>query len=103
MSRRVVTKASIKDMLNDHVEEYVLSPDEMVTALAREYAQEYGVRLIPPDAGAVGRPAFAPLETPRTGPRPDVDTVRKAVIAAIGREPEGLTTEVILRVMRSGP
>lgn len=104
MPRRVLTKESIDQLLNDHVTEVALQPTDIVTALAKEYAQERGVRLVPAAAGGDEPHQQATGQPPRAQVRsaPDPEVVRKAVIAALGHEPAGLV-DVIARVMRTGP
>ncbi|HPF79944.1 hypothetical protein [Nostocoides australiense] len=117
MPRRVLTKSSIDDFLAAGTTEVLLEPADIVTALAKEYAQQRGVRLVPAANAAGGMPraqqpaaAPGPAEPPVTPAEPaspadarvDAEQVRKAVIAAIGDEPDGLGA-IISRVLRSGP
>lgn len=47
MSRRVITKVTVDKMIADKQMELILEPSDIVTALAKEYAQQRGVRLVP--------------------------------------------------------
>ena len=52
MSRRILTTATVDELLAAGATELRLGPGDIVTALAREYARDKGVRLIPGDAPA---------------------------------------------------
>ena len=52
MSRRILTTATVDELLAAGTTELRLGPGDIVTALAREYARDKGVRLIPGDAPA---------------------------------------------------
>ena len=118
MSRRVLTRSTIDQMIVDSVKEYQLDSADIVTPLAKEYAQQRGVRLIPADAARVSKPVSmdradrpaasaaaapspgaAPTPEPSIEPISDHAAVRKAVIAAVGYEPSDLDA-IISRVMR---
>lgn len=118
MSRRVLTRSTIDQMIVEGVKEYQLNDADIVTPLAKEYAQQRGVRLIPADAvrisgglsvdraerpqamsAAAPSPGAAPTPEPSIEPISDHASVRKAVIAAVGYEPDGLDA-IISRVMR---
>lgn len=89
MGKRVVTRATIDEHLASGVLQIAVGEGDIVTALAREYAQERGVRLVPSgasvreDAGAAGSTAASPGAE-------DVDAIRKALVAALGYEPADL-------------
>lgn len=92
MARRVLTVSTINEMLAQGSTELRLDPGDIVTALAREHAQQYGFRLVPAAPGATPSAAM-PAAKPA-----DRTTVRKAVIAALGSEPDGLDA-IISRIM----
>lgn len=107
MPRRVLTKSSIDELLAGGTTELHLEADDIVTALAKEYAQQRGLRLIPAVNAAAGKasapgavsPGAAPPPEPGREPIPDAAAVRKAVIAAVGYEPDGLDA-IIARIMK---
>lgn len=102
MSRRVLTKSTIDELLASGQSELQLEATDIVTALAKEYAQQRGLRLVPAANGgapAAATPGAAPTPQPALEPIPDAAVVRKAVIAAIGHEPADLDA-IIARVMK---
>ncbi|HMS38197.1 MAG TPA: hypothetical protein PKA93_13595 [Arachnia sp.] len=88
MSRRILTTATVDELLAAGTTELRLGPGDIVTALAREYARDKGVRLIPGDApvAAAGEPSTA-------------TRIRTAVVNALGYEPDDLDA-VIARALR---
>lgn len=88
MSRRILTKDSIDELLASGSTEVRLNKGDIVTELAREYAQERGVRLVPANEGSAPDGA-APVSPGATGA-----AVRKAVVAALGYEPDGLDAAI---------
>ncbi len=83
MSRRVITKVTIDEAPASGSKQCVVGERDIVTALAKEYAMERGVRLV--SSGA------APEVPASTGASAgDAEQVRAAVIAALGHEPAGL-------------
>lgn len=86
MAHRVLTVSTINEALAQGKTEFALEPGDIVTPLAKEHAQQLGLRLIP----CGGKPG---------GAAPQAAEVRKAVIAALGREPEGLDA-IIARVLK---
>lgn len=95
MARRVLTVTTINELLSQGCTELRLDPGDIVTALAKEHAQQRGLRLVPATPGAVTAAAAAPGSAPKQADRA---TVRKAVIAALGSEPDGLDA-IIARIM----
>lgn len=91
MPRRILTQASIDALIAAGTTEVVLAPGDIVTALAREYAQDRGVRLIPPAGGAAPAASVIPVTSTRA-------TIRAEVVKALGYEPDGLDA-VIDRAM----
>lgn len=83
MPRRVLTQASIDDLIASGATEVALAPGDIVTALAREYAQDRGVRLVPAGSGAA--PAASVISVTSTKA-----TIRAEVVKALGYEPDGL-------------
>lgn len=87
MTRRVLTKVDIEQLLAAGTTEVVLAPGDIVTAVAREHAQQRGLRLVPAAPAASG--------TTASGATADVVAeIRRAVIAAVGREPAGLDAAI---------
>lgn len=78
MGKRVVTRATVDESLAAGAHELVVAPGDIVTALAREHAQERGLRLV---AGGAA---------PQAVTDDDVAAIRARLIAALGYEPEGL-------------
>ncbi len=81
MSRRILTTATVDELLAAGATELRLGPGDIVTALAREYARDKGVRLIPADAPrARGRRsrrrprASAPPSSTRSATSPTAST-----------------------------
>ena len=85
MGKRVVTKTTIDELLASGARQVVLDPGDIVTALAREYALERGVRIVP--AGAAGCAAPSAADSPTAE---DAEAIRRALVAALGYEPEDL-------------
>lgn len=99
MSRRILTQSSIDELIDAGNTEIALAPGDIVTALAREYAESRGVRLY--EAGGPAEPA-APAPSPSAAPagqQVDAAAVRKAVINALGHTPDGLDA-IIARVLK---
>ena len=84
MPRRILTKDAIDELLTGGTTEVRLESGDIVTALAKEYALERGLRLIP-----AGGPAPTPT-APGGGEVSPAAAVRKAVVSALGYEPDGL-------------
>lgn len=95
MAHRVLTVTSINELLSQGCTELKLEPGDIVTALAKEHAQQRGLRLVPANGG-LALPAPAPQAS--AGKDTDRAAVRKAVIAAVGHEPNGLDA-IINRIM----
>lgn len=93
MSRPIITRTTIDDLLGQGRTELVLEPGAIVTALAREYAQDRGLRLV--DSG---RPLAAAAGQPAATPSPE--QIRSAVVARLGHEPDNLV-QLIDRVLKS--
>ncbi|MBK7821060.1 MAG: hypothetical protein IPJ61_08280 [Tessaracoccus sp.] len=91
MARRILTTATVDELLAAGTTELRLGPGDIVTALAREYALKKGVRLIPGDAPA---PAAGTAEEPTTAVR-----IHTAVVKALGYEPDDLDA-IIARALR---
>lgn len=107
MSRTVITRTMVDELLAGGTTELHLEPGAIVTALAAEHAQDRGLRLIPArPTGTAPTPAPpAPVRAPeQTLPAPQPpgaghDAVRRAVVAALGHEPGGLDA-IIDRVIK---
>lgn len=87
MSHPIITRTTIDDLLGQGRTELVLEPGTIVTALAREYAHDRGLRLV-----ESGQPQAVGFVTP--------EQVRRAVVAKLGHEPADLT-RLIDRVLKS--
>ena len=99
MSRRILTKTSIDELLGAGRTELQLQAGDIVTDLAREHAQQRGLRLIPAAGGLrAGSPAPVAAE-PMESPEETAAEVKRAVIAALGHEPADLDA-IIARVVR---
>ena len=96
MPRRILTKDTIDELLATGVTEVRLEQGDIVTALAKEYALERGLRLVPGGTAApvATQPGAAPEPAPSVAPIPMGAAVRKAVVAALGYEPEGLDAAI---------
>ena len=96
MPRRILTKDTIDELLAAGTTELRLDKGDIVTALAKEYALERGLRLDPAgsDAPAATQPGAAPTPAPEQEPIPTGAAVRKAVVAALGYEPDGLDAAI---------
>ncbi|MFV0428632.1 MAG: hypothetical protein ACK5KO_04305 [Arachnia sp.] len=112
MSRRILTQITVDELLAAGHTELQLDEGDIVTALAKEHAQQHGLRLVPAAGGRRGVGAAAPGQPEsNTSPppasstveavderNPDATVVRRAVIAALGSEPAGLDA-IIARIM----
>lgn len=96
MARRVLTKESIDQLLASGTTEVRLAPGDIVTALAKEYALDHGLRLVPAPVAAAPS-AHSPAAQPpaqSSGSAGVGAEVRKAVVAALGYEPDGLDSAI---------
>lgn len=84
MGRNVVTKSTIDDAIAAGRDEVQVAERDIVTALAKEYAQSKGVRLV-----VGGAPQVSGSTAPQSG-EDDVQRAREAIVRALGYEPEGL-------------
>ncbi|GAA4903907.1 hypothetical protein GCM10025789_23650 [Tessaracoccus lubricantis] len=95
MPRRVLTKDTIDQLLASGTSEIRLTAGDIVTALAKEYALERGLRLVPAHDAS---PATSARPEPTVTQPPDADgvgiAVREAVVAALGYEPDGLDSAI---------
>lgn len=89
MARQIVTQDQIVRLLAEGATELRLEAGAIVTDVAAEMAQDRGLRLV-----------RAEEPGPVLGEPVGRDEVRRAVIAALGREPEQLDA-VLDRVMRA--
>ena len=88
MGRKVITKATVTEMLEAGQREYQLTDSDIVTALGKEYAQERGLRLIP--AGSAPAAAAASTAAAQAGAEATAAEIRRRIVEALGYEPEGL-------------
>ena len=91
MTRRILTTASVDELLSAGTNELRLAHGDIVTALAREHALKHGVRLIPGDA--------PPTVEPAAKSDPTAVLIREAVVKALGHAPDGLDA-IIERALR---
>jgi hypothetical protein len=99
VSRRILTVTTIDDLLARGETQLELGPADIVTDLAREHARDRGLRLVPAGAGSPSATALVPPAAPAApaapaDPAPEREAVRRAVIAELGREPEGLDAAI---------
>lgn len=101
MAKSFLTRSTIEDMIAEGRTEYRLGPDDVVTHHARDHARSKGFQLVPADdAGAPSNgPSATQQTTPATSSPVSRQQLRAAVIAALGRVPDGLD-EVIDRAMK---
>lgn len=95
MARRILTKDSIDELLASGASEVRLEQGDIVTALAKEYALERGLRLVPAGSERQGEPrSAAPSPSPAEPSAALPEAVRKAVIGVLGYEPDGLDVAI---------
>lgn len=95
MGRRFITRADIDAALRAGDDAVRVGARDTVTDVAREYAQQHGVR--------IERSAEDSSQGPAVAPRTDEQLrrkVRRAVVAELGESPPGLD-EAIERVLRA--
>jgi hypothetical protein len=89
MARRFITERDIAAYAAQGMTELVVEPDMVLTDLAVERARAAKLCLITPEVGGK-----APASTAGSAPPATTDAlhaqIRKAVIARLGSEPEGL-------------
>ena len=98
MSRPIITRTTIDDLLGQGRTELVLEPGTIVTALAREYAQDRGLRLV--DSGRTVASTSGPESASGPAQEPSPEQVRSAVVARRPHEPDNLG-KLIDRVLKS--
>lgn len=100
MARQIVTQDQIVRLLAEGATELRLEAGAIVTDVAAEMAQDRGLRLVR-DGDPGPTPRSCEPEPAGEASKPvGRDEVRRAVIAALGREPEQLDA-VLDRVMRA--
>lgn len=109
MARRFLTRDTIDDLIAEGRTSLDLGPDDVVTHHARDHARSKGFRLVP--AGEAAQPTSATPPMPSTaaptkaaaaaatGSDVTREQVRAAVVAALGRVPDGLD-DIIDKAMR---
>ncbi|VEP41647.1 MULTISPECIES: cupin domain-containing protein [Tessaracoccus] len=79
--RPVVTQTTIRDAKSQGLTELPVQPGTIITALAREFAQDQGIKLVLTTEQASAPPA---------ADRDDRAALRAAVVKQLGHEPDGL-------------
>lgn len=98
MARQIITKENILEFLDAGCNELRLQPNDIVTDVATEFAQQNGIRIIRQTRPSAESAAPGP-ETPAVSAK-DAKQIRQAVIGALGSEPENLD-QIIAKVLRS--
>jgi hypothetical protein len=102
VARRFITKADIDELADRGETTLELDARATITDLAREHAQQRGVRVV--RAADAHAPAAATHDAPASATEPGSDevraAVRSAVIGRLGEVPGGLDA-AIDRVLRS--
>lgn len=102
MSRRFVTKADVAAAAESGERVLRVGRRDTVTDVAREHAQQRGIRIERTDEDSVRAPASGgPVESGSATAAPEITRrrVRRAVIAALGTAPDDLDA-VIDKVLR---
>lgn len=103
MSRRIITKSRIEDLLQSGQKSCPLGPRDIVTALAMDYARDVGVRLDRSEDSPAAADAASPASQGQGAITPgksfDAEDVYQAVVSVLGREPSELRA-IIDRVMK---
>lgn len=110
MSRQIITKERVLEVLAEGQEELRLEPNDIITSVAIETAQQRGLRIIRSDAPdrsprpAAASPGAAPTPT-RTPPSPVQEgaptprQIKEAIVNQLGKEPDGLDA-IIAKVLK---
>lgn len=112
MSRQIITKERVLEVLAEGQEELRLEPHDIITSVAIETAQQRGLRIIRSDAPdrsprpAAASPGAAPTPT-RTPPSPSPvqdgaptpRQIKEAIVSQLGKEPDGLDA-IIAKVLK---
>lgn len=88
---KVVTQETVQEALSQGLKELILQPGTIVTLLAREHAQDKGVRLVQSSALDPGAAVAAAVSEAAVS---DTTALRDAVIQAVGHAPAGLDDAV---------
>lgn len=113
MPRRILTKETIDQLLAEGESEFIVAPNDIVTDLAREYAQERGLRLGSSSESAsrtqsatrseavVDPAACVPVPSPDhqqiQGATTDMAAIHKLVVSALGYEPDGIDLDAFVK------
>lgn len=110
MSRQIITKEHILEVLDAGQTELRLEPNDIITSVAVDAAEQRGLRIIRSDAPdrstppLAASPGAAPTPT-RTPPSPTHDgaptarQIKQAVVNQLGKEPDGLDA-LIAKVLK---
>lgn len=101
MARQIITQDQITQLLAEGADELRVDADAIVTDVAAELARDRGLRIIRgTDPLAAAPTAEGPSAAGEPVAQPRRDDVRRAVVAALGTEPEQLDA-VLDRVLRA--
>ncbi|MDO5083829.1 MAG: hypothetical protein Q4D89_10565 [Arachnia propionica] len=104
MARQIVTQDQIIQLLAEGACELRVDADAIITDVAAELAQDRGLRIIRGTDTVSGAPSTRSTPTPASQSSgavpPPRDEVRRAVVAALGVEPEQLDA-VLDRVLEA--
>lgn len=101
MARQIITTADVREYADAGCTELRFQPTDIVTDAAAEFAQQRGIRIIrltgaePEEAPPAPQPGQAPQAPARSA-----EQIKKAVIQALGKEPENLG-QIVAKVLRS--
>lgn len=110
MGRRFITRSDVDAALGEGRDVLRVGHRDTVTDVAREYAQQRGVRIEREDdgggsGGSTGRPA-GEADRPRTASSADHDRlrrrVRRAVVEELGTAPPGLDDAIDRAIASQG-
>ena len=110
MSRQIITKDRVLEVLAEGKEELRLEPNDIITSVAIEAAQQRGLRIIrsdqpdrsPRPAAASPGAAPTPIKTPPSPVQEGAPTPRQikdAIVNQLGKEPDGLDA-IIAKVLK---
>lgn len=110
MSRQIITKDRVLEVLAEGKEELRLEPNDIITSVAIEAAQQRGLRIVRSDEpDRTPRPAAAspgaaptPTQTPPSPVQEGAPTprqIKEAIVSQLGKAPDGLDA-IIAKVLK---